>query len=273
MRWNVDVKLIEVMEAYRKSRAYQELAPATKRNTEKAFAKVAQFNHRPIERLTKSVLAMIADGLTPGMAYVFITRMRAFMRFAVERDYLPSNPMNGMSMPKHGTYRPWTIEEMGAMMDPSVNYQVRIGIMLAYYTGQRISDVVNMKWSDIAKGAIYVRQRKTNAELFIPIHPVLQRALDCHPRNGDYILNMDGQPYDIDTFRRKFSRERDRLSMPKDLHFHGLRKTLACMLAAKGATTEQIKAVGGWKTSKQVDGYTRGSDQFALAKGALARLV
>ena len=271
-----DVKLTEVVGAYRASRDYQALAPATRLNTDKALAKVGQFLDRPIRRLTRGVLMKLMDDMPSGSAYVFGTRMRALMKFAVDREYIEANPLAGTTMPTTGTIRPWTPNEMAAMTDKhEVHEQVRVAVVLAYYTGQRIGDVLRMKWSDITpQDAIYVRQRKTNVELYIPIHPALSGVLDTHPRLGDTIIaDSHGQPYALNSFRRKFARTRDRLSLPKDLCFHGIRKTVACALAANGATTEQIKAVGGWKTTKQVDGYTQGADQFALAKGAMARLL
>lgn len=267
-------KLSELVAAYQGSRDYQSLAPATKRNTEKALNKVSQFMDRPLERMTKGRMIALMDQMPPGSAYVFATRMKALFRFGIEREMLAVNPMDGAKLPKTGEYRPWTPEELEAMLSKPVHERVKLAIVLAYYTAQRISDVLRMKWSDITdQGAIYVRQKKTGAELFIHLHPVLKAALDQTPRRGEYIVSDTyGQKYEDESFRRKFARERDKLGLPKDLHFHGIRKTIASVLAAKGASTEQIKAVGGWKTARQVDHYCRGADQYALAKGALAKL-
>src|SRR6185369_323376 len=105
--------------------------------------------------------------------------MRALMKFAVDREYIEANPLSGATMPKTGEIRPWTNAEMSAMV-VSAHEQVRMAVLLAYYTGQRISDVLRMKWGDITpQDAIYVCQKKTRTELYIPIHPTLRRALDA----------------------------------------------------------------------------------------------
>lgn len=269
-----EVKLREVVEAYRASRDYQALAPATKRNTEKSVAKVAHYMHRPFTRLTKGVLTALMDDMTAGNAFVFATRMRAMFAWAVERDLIAANPMEGVRLPKQGEYRPWDVTEISAFLDnPEVDKQVRMAILLAFYTAQRMSDVLKMRWDDIKNDSLYVRQQKTGTELLIPIHEKLKWELAKHPREGDTIISMGGQgPYSPETFRRKFSRSRDDLNLPNDLTFHGLRKTIAATLASRGATLQQIMGLGGWKSPRQAMGYCKGADQYAMAKAALSRL-
>lgn len=54
----------------------------------------------------------------------------------------------------------------------------------------------------------------------------------------------------------------------------GLRKAGGARASEQGATTEQLKALFGWKTSAQADTYTRKADRARLARdsiGVLAR--
>lgn len=55
-------------------------------------------------------------------------------------------------------------------------------------TGQRIGDVLAMRWSNIEDGAVWVRQSKTSKELWVPILPELQAALDAASRHSVFIL-------------------------------------------------------------------------------------
>src|SRR5262249_35001104 len=50
---------------------------------------------------------------------------------------------------------------------------------------------------------------------------------------------------------------------------HGLRKTAATRLANAGCSTDQIKAITGHQTTKEVERYTRAADQQRLAQAAL----
>jgi integrase len=58
-------------------------------------------------------------------------------------------------------------------------------------TGQRIGDVLNMRWSNIEDGAVWVRQSKTSKELWVPILPELQAALDAASRHSVFILTNE----------------------------------------------------------------------------------
>jgi integrase len=58
-------------------------------------------------------------------------------------------------------------------------------------TGQRIGDVLEMRWSDIQDGSVFVRQNKTKKELWVPILPELQEALDAASRHSVFILTNE----------------------------------------------------------------------------------
>ena len=174
--------LEEVFSAYRNSHQWKKLAPATRLNTEKSLRRLAPYMTQDIKRLTRTRLLAILDEAPAGAAYVFGTRMRALFQFEVERGYLSENPMAGVSIPKtEGEHRPWTAAELSAFMADDVDEQLRMGILLAYYTAQREGDVLKMRWTDIIEGeAIFVVQEKTGIRLFAPIHPELKAALDKH---------------------------------------------------------------------------------------------
>ena len=54
---------------------------------------------------------------------------------------------------------------------------------------QRKGDVLAIRWSDVENGFIRVKQSKTGAELFIPIHPTLAAlAAELGGRGGGRFL-------------------------------------------------------------------------------------
>jgi integrase len=264
----------ELIAAYEASRESKLLAPATQRNTQKVFRWLAPFKARQLDDLTKAEMAGVADGLTDGNTHIFISRARALFSFARNRGKMNTDPLEGMKSPVPGEYRPWTRREVDVFLRGATP-QTRMAIELAYYTGQRMSDVLAMRWDDIDKAEIAVQQQKTGALLTVPIHPKLRLAMRRHAKisHGDTIVAMEnGQPYSIETFRHKFHRERDGLGLPDDLVFHGLRKLTAVSLAEGGASTREIMAVGGWRTTRMVDHYCKGSNQRKLAKSAIDKL-
>lgn len=58
-------------------------------------------------------------------------------------------------------------------------------------TGQRIGDVLEMRWSDIQESGFVIRQNKTGKELWAPILPELQAALNAASRHSVFILTKE----------------------------------------------------------------------------------
>lgn len=266
--WTVD----DLVAHYRKSRNFIDLSSSTKTNTMKAIKYLSPWRSTPLDEIRPSEMASVMDGLTPGNAHIFLSRARALFSYARRLGEMTSDPLSGLSAPKTGEYRPWTDKEYRrflALGTPTTAMAIR----MAFYTGQRLSDVLKMRWSDIDGSIIRVKQQKTGVELEIAIHPTLKKALDSHPVNGDVILtDENGNPFNIRSFRCKFARERKKLGLPPDLVFHGIRKLMACTMAEKGATPQAIMAVGGWKSLRQVSHYCKGANQRELAAKAMATL-
>lgn len=264
----------DLISNYQKSRHNRLLAPATRRNTQKVYKWLDPLKDRRLDTIAKSEISAILDTMSGGNAHIFLSRLRALFGYARSLDQMTADPCQGLTTPATGEYRPWTQAEVNAFLK-SDNATVSMAIKLAYYTGQRMSDVLSMKWSDIKDGYITVVQQKTHAVLSIPVHPKLKSALRQHALKGrsDTIVAMeDGRPYTPERFRDRFRDERKRLGLPEDLVFHGLRKLTAVSLANQGATTQEIMAVGGWASMKQVQHYCKGSDQQKLASRAINRL-
>jgi len=143
---------------------------------------------------------------------------------------------------------------------------------LGLFTGQRLGDVIAMRWGDIQDGGIVVKQQKTRAELWVPIIPELQATLDIIPRRSLHILkSAQGKVWGADNFKLQFRNDTRRLGLGGFV-FHGLRKTAAVMLAEAGCSTEQIKAITGHTTDGMVSYYVKGANQRKLAAEAMGKL-
>jgi integrase len=153
-----------------------------------------------------------------------------------------------------------------------------LAVHLLRHTGQRISDVVKMRWSDLRNDGthLHVVQKKdrANRPMVIALPQRLRKMIDQRSRShdGDFILtHAYGRPYDSSSLSHrikdvlrvvapngKFSPEGLPLS---DYTAHGLRKNCGITLALGGATNEQIMAHLGHKTIKQALHYTKLADQ------------
>jgi integrase len=167
-------------------------------------------------------------------------------------------------------HKPWPAEIIDAFLANS-SEQMRLALHLLLYTGQRVGDVVTMRWSDIADGRITVVQEKTGQRVVIPIHTRLAAILKETPREGDYILNNRyGRPYKnagalSGVIKRVLT---DNLEGAAHLTTHGLRKNAGIALAEAGCTVPEIQAILGHKTPQMALRYAEQANKGALADSA-----
>jgi len=233
------------------------------------------FGKGRVERIEARWIRRYLEGMaaTPAKANYWLRVMRVLLQFAVTEEIIAENPARGVKQLKHKAqaHRPWTDEEVAQMTAP--DSIVRVPVLIGLHTGQRLGDVLALRWSAYQNGRLAVRQAKTDAVLRIPIHPALAELLDGLPRAAETICTRaDGDAWKLDHFKHTFSRVRDRLGLPADLHFHGLRHSAAARMAEAGCTPAQIAAITGHKTLAMVEHYSAGANQERLAQEAIRRV-
>jgi integrase len=143
------------------------------------------------------------------------------------------------------------------------------------YTGQRGSDLVNMKWGDYDGKRINVVQQKTGERIWIHCPTPLRKMLDSMPRHDPIFIftNSWKRPYrHAGTLSTAI-----RILVQKKLGFvdysmHGLRKNAGMELALAGCTVPEIMAVLGHKSPKMAMFYVKQADKIRLGETATAKL-
>jgi integrase len=186
---------------------------------------------------------------------------------------LPEVNIAGKPNPVREVARGYRVKAPHARWSPDVQRRflegtsptLRLAFYLLKYTGQRRSDVVKMKWSDIAtvrdRLRINVVQKKTGERVPLRLHVELQKLLDQLPRISEFILTgPNGEAYGNDgtALSRAINHRLIAIGVsPRTYTCHGLRKTAACELADRGADVFAIMNVLGHKTAKQALEYIR----------------
>jgi enterobacteria phage integrase len=211
---------------------------------------------------------------TPGMANMVVKVLRLLLSYAVDNDWIASNPALRVKTFKLGEHRAWTAEEMATFERRwAPGTMQRRAYMLALYTGQRRGDLATMTRAHRKGGEIRVVQEKTNAELWIPEH----RDLAAELARGDaghmsLLTTTDGSGFDAKALGKWFADVIDKAGLPDDCVLHGLRKTAARALAEAGCTVHEIQAITGHKSLGEVERYTRGASQRTGAAAAITKL-
>ena len=271
----------QLIETYRGQPEYIRIRPATRRLYERAFKIMEEkIGHRAADSIARSDIRDLRNEIshTPAGANQLVGTAKVVFRFAYREDLIPKPiDMTGLKMKvgKWGTWQPQDIEKFLAADHPRF---VLLAFLLALYTGQRLTDVMNMTWGqvDLEQGLIRLTQSKTGKALWLPMHTVLKDTLREAKKDTSsiYIVHgLGGQPIKPELFSGHYFQDaKGRAGLGKGLPFHGLRKTAGIMLAEAGATPFEIMGVLGHATLEMVTLYTAEADQKKNAQAAISKV-
>jgi integrase len=232
---------------------------------------------RPFALLPAEWIEAKIDSKPPHAARSWLVTLRSLCRFAVKRGYRRDNPTANIKLAsiKGDGFHTWTEDEIAQFeAHHPVGTKSRAGFALLLYTAQRRSDVVRMGRQHIKDGVLTVKQEKTGATLAIPVHPHLQTVLDATPSEHlTFLVTATGKPYGGNAFTEQFRNWCDAAGLPKRCKPHGLRKAACRRLAEAGCSANEIMAISGHATMKELVRYTKAADQARLARNAMTKAV
>ena len=238
---------------------------------------VTEHGHRSVSLMTlehaeKIIHKIGAD--RPAMANLTRAVMRRVMSLAIKRKLRSDNPFTAVEAFEVGTHHTWTDQELRKYERRwPLGTRQRLTYALLLYTDQRVGDVVRMRRADISGDSIHVKQEKTGAELWVPIHPELDRAMKAYPAKGLTLIgDPHGRPIKAAGLSGVIRKAAGKAGLPKRCVPHGLRKALQRMLAEHGATDKEMQAMSGHTTLKETARYSKAADQRRLAVAAIKRL-
>lgn len=259
--------------SYRRSKRYSKLAPRTRSDYDKVLTYIdTKMGHLSADRMQRkdAIRAQRANADSVRFANYIVQVLRVLMEHAIDEGWRADNPCKGVLMIKAGTKQreAWP-PALVTKFRETAKARALLIFELCLGTGQRISDVLKMRWDEIEGDGIHVRQGKTGARLWVPLTPHLRAALAATPRVGMTICawgktgkatSYRGAADIVMAVRREIGAE------VYDLH--GLRYTAAAELAALGCSDDLIMAVTGHKTSAMVAKYAGPARQKARATEA-----
>lgn len=265
------IRIPKLIDLYERSRAYAGLSASSKklygiylRRLEKLLPTA------PASEIRRGDMQKLFDdmGATPSAANAFRSTCSALFAWAAAREYMPSNPCDGIKRNDEGEHEPWPQHVLDAALATDDD-AVRLLVHLLYFTGQRLGDVLTMAWSDISGEHIRVRQRKTGKSLTIRMHRDLRAELAHRARAGIVICaDAAGRPIKDPTARyqlQKFAAGIGVKVVP-----HGLRKNAVIALLECGCSIAETAAISG-QTLRMVEHYAKARDQQRLGDSAILR--
>lgn len=258
----------DLLRAYQKGAKFAKLAANTQKLYVGAIGKIEKvWGEFPVNDLSPYYVRRAIDGEGWGGAtQKIVTAVIGTAYTWGRRNELANvDPVKDIERPKGGEHQPWPDDLVEAALQCDDD-TTRLAVHLLYFTGQRIGDVLKMRWGDVRPDHIYVEQEKTGKVVEPPIIAALQNELDRTPRRGIRIL--DGVNYNH--LRRKlqmFTKAHGVHTVP-----HGLRKNAVNVLLEAGCTIAEVAAITG-QTFQVVEHYAAKVNRRKLGNAAIVKLA
>lgn len=233
------------------------------------------FGSQPISDVTTKDIAAFLDAyVTSGRvarAKVMRSTLLDMFREAIAEGVINDNPVTATRNARVKIKRSrLTSAEFEAILlrSDGMSPWVKLSMELAVLTGQRVSDIAKMKWSDIHDGNIWVEQKKTGMKLTIPTSiniPVLKLSLPetldkCKKiffEKETVIASRSGSALKVETISRAFATARDSAGLTwsgEPPSFHEIR-SLSARLYATEKGNEYAQKLLGHKSAQMSERY------------------
>lgn len=238
--------------------------------------------NKPLTALTARDIERYMDSrtkekLAPRTIVLCVKIIRTALNAARRQGLIPHNPAEAVELPKvrgveRGTFTP---EEVKILVDTAEDEWQTL-ILLAYYTGARLSDCCHMAWADLDMSAetLTYTQAKTGEKVTVPIHSELLAHLNTlagtdkpqvfimphmaglksggrHGLSEGFKRIMRKAGLDIGKVKSAGIRQLSRRT------FHALRHSFTSALANQGVSSEVRMKLTGHKTESVHRGYVR----------------
>lgn len=266
-RAKVGYTVSALVDDYLASARFASLAENTRSSYVTQSEKVKDvWGHYPASRLESQYVREIIEGGkwgggTSNMVLAFIGTVYTWGR---RNKGLTINPTRDVDRFEGDPYEPWPEDVLEAAL-ASDDPQLRLAVHLLYFTGQRIGDVLKMRWGDIRDGFVYVRQQKTGKVVEPPLISDLRDELDRTPKTGLTIIHGIKRTTlgaRIKAFLRKHG-QGDKVP-------HGLRKNAVIAFLEAGCTVPETAAITG-QTHQVVEHYAAQVNRRKLGKAAVVK--
>lgn len=240
-----------------------------------------------------SVVQAFLDGLAdrPGLQKLARGVLAAVEKWALVRDRLPNTIIRGTytTGADDGGHEPWPDSWVALALKHARSDLARV-VMLALHTGQRGSDIVRMRFSDLEEqtdpltgarhlGITVKRTQKVGLRLWIPCTQELIATIETWDRKPPFfmVLNpVDGEAYTRAKLSQHWYLEKHtnphlRPLLEGGAVIHGLRASCVIRLRNRGATSLQIQSMIGM-SGPMVERYSRLADQNMMAIAAVHHL-
>lgn len=202
--------------------------------------------------------------LSPRTASKQLERLRAFLNFCVDNDWLTRNPAKKIKLPqiRPNPTLPFSDTELSKVFE-NTDERSRVFFRILLHSGLRIIDAAQLRPEKIIDGRLFLHTEKTGVPIFLPLPPDLLADLQQLPLvGGFYFATESDNPISIaEYYRQKLlqaavkaglmaKRKKGEPRRKNPIHPHRFRDTFACDLLMKGVPLDMVSKLLGHSSVK-----------------------
>jgi integrase/recombinase XerD len=215
------------------------------------------------------ILNLRQDSLNPRSVVRKIASLRGFFKWLCANSYIHNNPASSIEQPKLPKRLPkvMTLQEIKEVFHSNLNSRENLIVELLYDCGLRVSELVNLKTSDIDLKSRYIQCfGKGSKERLVPFGKKAKESFNKYYKEREIILakyNLDSKRLlindsgrfitrqDVYNFVRKLGEK-----IHKHISPHTLRHTFATHLLENGADLRIVQELLGHSDVSTTQLYT-----------------
>lgn len=192
-------------------------------------------------------------------ASLYYRTLKAAFSKAVIWNYIPDNQFKKIKAPKVSTSYPLFISEddLQLILDKTPRQFLKDIFTIAFYSGLRISEILNMKWNwiDPTQNLITTKissdyKTKSKRERIIPIHPkilsIFNKLKSAKISQNCFVFSLSaGKKFNEDFVSKQFKKSLRAAGLNDNIHLHSLRHSFCSNLVQKGVSLYVVKELAG----------------------------
>lgn len=246
------------------------------KNDINSFAKWSlEYLGQPIKKLLKAdvnqyVSFLFKQGLKSSSVNRKISTIKSFYIYLIKKKIITFSPVEDISMPKKETYLPVSMSEIEVeklLNSPKLNIHIerrdKAMIEMLYATGMRISELVNLKLTDIDNKRLVVKVLgKGQKERLIPYGEEAADALNSYLNDREKsniketFLSNRGTKITRGAFWNRIKIYLNRENLKTTISPHTLRHAFATHLLNRGADLRSVQILLGHSDLSTTQIYT-----------------
>lgn len=234
---------------------------------------IQSFQLKDIENFLNHLQQKVKKGYV-----VYYRNLKAAFNKATEWNYIKENYFAKVKLPKQQKLAPVFVnsDQLSAISYKIKNRLVKDFITIAFYTGMRLDEIVNLRWKnvDLTNRVITVGDEefctKGRKQRFIPISDEVYIVLTNRRRIPSFVLSIgkgetffnyifckeNGEKFTGNYFSKYFKKACKAAGLDYSIHFHSLRHSFASNLVQKGVPLYTIKELLGHSSISTTEIYS-----------------